>query len=107
MATHFGPDGNGTPNNSFIPVALDVSGAHGPGVEKFFKIIHQLRADSGKSKAPALMAFWRRRISLALHQAITDGADRRTFQLAKQHNLHGWRRMNRVVAMYAGEQLAF
>ena len=85
---------------SFIPVALDVTGAQGDGVQAVLNLVKSIKKSTGKQFPAGMMAYWRRMISEELLLAVVTGA-RKSMRL-EIHNrrLPGWNDIDEMGRMY-------
>jgi len=101
----FGANGKQRAGYTFIPVAMAVTGVQGKGMKQFLNLVKKMRTDAGKGTPPYLLAYWRRRLSLAFHAAVSKGARVAMKLRSQQARLPGWRQLNHVETLYAGDKL--
>ena len=101
----FGQTGKQLNGHTLIPMAFEVTGAQGKGVDQFLSVMKKLRCDAGLQKSPYLMAFWRRRFSMALHSTLSIGARAAMIREAGKLHLPNWRRLQEVEQLYASDRM--
>ena len=85
METLFGRDGNAANGDEFIAFSMSVTGEFGDGFNKLVRSIERMLAERNRKLQPDQKSYWRSRIGVALHNAMTLGVETVIPKFAKQY----------------------